>query len=394
VAASQALFSLGSGELAQWGLRGQALRPMTPPPFRAEHVGSLLRPEALRRAHRDHAAGRIDDASFCAAQDASVRDAVALQESLGFKAVTDGEFRRASYWSHFVGAVDGLGVGPARFAFHDDAGAETPFLAPRVEGPVRRTGPISGAEFDFLKGTARAMPKITLPAPPTMHFWSPPDCVRAAGYPDDDAFFADLAEAYRAELADLARRGCVYVQLDEVPLVMLCDPAIRARLAAEGADPDRLIGDYIALCNASLADRPAGMTIAMHICRGNFRGRHLSAGGYGAIAERLFREVAVDAFFLEYDTPRAGDFAPLAAVPDGRTVVLGLVGTKTPALERAAALKARIAEAARFVALDRLGLSPQCGFASAVSGNPVAESDQTAKLRLVTDTARDVWADA
>ena len=366
---------------------------MAPPPFRAEHVGSLLRPEALRRAHRDHAAGRIDDDAFRAAQDAAVRDAVALQESLGFRAVTDGEFRRASYWSHFVEAVEGLGVGPARFAFHDDAGAETSFLAPRVEWKVGWTRPVSGGEFDFLKGATRAVTKITLPAPPTLHFWSPPDCVRIAGYSDDDAFFSDIAAAFRAELADLAARGCRYVQLDEVPLVMLCDPAVRARLAAEGTDPDRLAGAYIALCNAALAGRPAGMTVALHICRGNFLGRHLSEGGYDAVAERLFREVAVDAFFLEYDTPRAGDFAPLAAVPEDRTVVLGLVSTKTPALEPAETVKARIAEAARIVPLDRLALSPQCGFASAVSGNPVTEADQAAKLRLVVGIAREVWGD-
>ncbi len=364
---------------------------MMPPPFRAEHVGSLLRPEALRRAHRDHAAGRIDDDAFRAAQDEAVTAAVGMQERLGLRAVTDGEFRRVSYWSHFVEAVDGLGHGPARFAFHDDSGDATPFIAPRVAERLRRSRPISGGEFDFLKGVATALPKITLPAPPTMHFWSPPGAVREAGYPDDDAFFADLAAIYRAEFADLASRGCRYVQLDEVPLVMLCDPAIRGRLKAEGTDPDALADAYIALCNAALAGRPAGMTVALHICRGNFRGRHLSKGGYGAIAERLFRDLAVDAFFLEYDTPRAGDFAALAAVPEDKMVLLGLVTTKRARLEEGAAVQARIAGAARFVPLDRLALSPQCGFASAVSGNPVGEADQAAKLRLVVETARAVW---
>ncbi len=361
------------------------------PPFRAEHVGSLLRPAELRGAFRAFSAGHLGAARFREVQDRCVREVVAMQEAAGLRAVTDGEFRRASYWSHFVEATGGLEVGPARFTFHDDGGAETEFLAPCVTGPVRRGGDISGAEFDFLKSVTTQTAKVTMPSPPTMHFWARAGTVARAGYTERRAFFADLARVYREEIADLAARGARYLQLDEVPLAMLCDPEMREKARAGGDDPEALVADYIELINAALAERPEGMTVGLHLCRGNFKGQWLSGGGYGPLAERIFNELRVDAFFLEYDTPRAGDFAPLAHVPAPKQVVLGMVSSKTPELESPGQLMARIEEAGRFIPLERLALSPQCGFASTVLGNPVTAQDQAAKLRLVVEVAERVW---
>ncbi len=364
------------------------------PPFHAEHVGSLLRPAPLRQAFRSFEAGELSDADFRAAQDRAITEAVRMQESIGLQAVTDGEFRRASYWSHFVDAVEGLTVKPAVYRFHDDAGTEEIFLSPHVCGKVCWRGPISGAEFDFLHGITARTAKITLPSPPTMHFWRGAEGIEPAAYRDRDTFFADLAAVYRAEIADLSRRGARYVQLDEVPLAMLCDPQVRARVGAAGDDPQRLVGDYITLINEALRDRPATLTAAMHLCRGNFKGRWLAEGGYAYVAERLFAEVAVDGWFLEYDTPRAGDFEPLAAIPGGRRVVLGLVSSKCPRLEDEDQLVERIERASRHLPLEQLALSPQCGFASAVSGNPVTPADQVAKLELVARVAARVWGTA
>jgi 5-methyltetrahydropteroyltriglutamate--homocysteine methyltransferase len=357
------------------------------PPFRAEHIGSLLRPPELRRAFREHQEGRLGADEFRRVQDAAIRDVVAFQERIGLHGVTDGEFRRASYWSHVVDSVEGFEVAPARFDFHDDCGHEMHFLAPLPVGKLRRAKPISGDELDFLKATTRATPKITLPAPSTFHFWQDPASFAKAGYRDDDAYLDDVTRFYREEIADLARRGLTYLQLDEVALAMLCDDGIRARVE----EPDRHVGRYVELINACLAERPKTMTVGIHLCRGNFKGQWLAEGSYRPVAERLFNDVAVDAFFLEYDTARAGGFAPLAAVPSSKSVVLGLVSTKTPVLEDAADLRARVEEASRYLPLERLAVSPQCGFASAVSGNPVTSLDQDKKLRRVVETARNVW---
>jgi 5-methyltetrahydropteroyltriglutamate--homocysteine methyltransferase len=367
--------------------------PGMSPPFRAEHVGSLLRPPALTAAFRAFAEKRIDAAAFAAAQDAAIREAVAEQQALGFRVVTDGEFRRGSYWGHFIGPVAGLAVKPARFRFHDEAGGEQDFLAPHVEGRLRRTRPISLAEFAYLKSVARATPKLTLPAPPTFQFWRGRAGVE--GYDGLEALYRDLGEVYRQEIAELHAAGCRYLQLDEVPLVMLCDPAVQEAVRADGDDPARLTDLYLTAINAALAACPPDMTVALHLCRGNFKGKHLSAGGYEPVAERLFNGLfRVDAFFLEYDTARAGDFAPLRFLPKTARAVLGLVSSKTPALESLDALRRRLDEATRIVPLERLGLSPQCGFASAVSGNPLTPADQRAKLALVVETARAVWGGA
>ena len=361
------------------------------PPFRAEHVGSLLRPARLRRAFREFNAGSIDADAFRAIQDESIRDVVRMQQDVGLELVTDGEFRRKSYWSHFVEAVDGLDVAQSRFDFHDDTGQPTHFLSPHVAGKVTRARAISGAEFDFLDTVAEVTPKITVPSPPTMHFWGQPGAAVSAGYPDDDAYLADLAKIYQEELADLAARGATYVQIDEVPLAMLCDPDLRARIEANGENPDQDVQRYVDLMNACVANRPDGLTVAMHLCRGNFKGRWLTEGSYGYVARKLFNDIQVDAFFLEYDTERAGGFEPLAAVPDDKVVVLGLVSTKTPVLENRDDLIRRIEEASRFLPMDRLALSPQCGFASTVAGNPVTVEDQIAKLGLIVNVAAEVW---
>lgn len=363
----------------------------TGPPFRAEHIGSLLRPESLRKAFRDFSAGRIDAGAFRAEQDRSIREVVALQENLGFQAVSDGEFRRVSYWAHFVEATAGLEVERSRFDFRGEDGKTTHFLAPKIAGKVRRERAISGEEFDFLKAVAGVTPKITMPSPPTMHFWARPGQAKAAGYPDDDAYLADLAKVFREEIADLCRRGATYLQLDEVPLAMLCDDTLRARVKADGDDPQRLVQRYVDLFNECLAGKPDSLTVGLHLCRGNFKGQWLSEGGYQAVAEKMFNEIDVDAFFLEYDTPRAGDFAPLAAVPETKSVVLGLVSTKTAELEDVDALVRRVEEAGRYIDLDRLAVSPQCGFASTVAGNPVTLDTEKAKLGLVQEVARRVW---
>ena len=361
------------------------------PPFRAEHIGSLLRPPELRQAFRDRNEGRITQDTFRAIQDDCIRDAVRMQERVGLEALTDGEFRRASYWSHFVEGIEGLGLAQARFDFHDDAGESVHFTSPIVTGELARSRSLSGDELDFLKNETTRTPKITMPSPPTMHFWGDRATVKSSGYADDDAFFADLAAVYRQEISDLAARGATYIQLDEVPLAMLCDETVRAKAKADGDDPDAVVGQYVDLINACLKDRPDTLTVAMHLCRGNFKGKWLTQGSYRYVADRLFNEIDVDAFFLEYDTPRAGDFAPLDSVPSGKSVVLGLVSSKTPALESADDLKRRIEEAGKHMSLDRLAISPQCGFASAVSGNPVTFEDEVAKLELVVRVAQEVW---
>jgi len=364
------------------------------PPFRAEHVGSLLRPKALTEAFRLHNRGELDDTAYHAAQDEAVREVVALQADVGLRMVTDGEFRRGSYWGHFIGPVEGLSVKDAVYTFRDDHGHEQAFIAPHIDGPVRRVRGISTAEFKFLKSVSAAEPKITLPSPPTFHFWRGREALGPGSYESPEAFFADFARVYREEIAELAELGARYIQLDEVPLAMLCDPKVQAQVRDAGEDPQALVRLYVDAINAAIAERPAGMTVGLHLCRGNFKGKYLSEGGYEPVAEQLFNDVAVDAFFLEYDTARAGDFSPLRLVPEGRHVVLGLVSSKAPELESVDSLAARIDEAAAYLPLERLSLSPQCGFASAVSGNPVTIEIERQKLSRVVETAVRVWGEA
>lgn len=368
--------------------------PPTRPPFRADHVGSLLRPARMRQAFRDHAAGKLSDAAFGEAQDACIRDAVKLQEEAGLAVVTDGEFRRASYWGRFVERCDGFAIKPANLKFRDDHGHQVDFTATYAQARIRRTRPLALDEFDFLKAATKVVPKITLPAPSTMHFYRYTDYADRAVYPDADVFFADLARVFQEEIVALANAGCRYVQLDEVAIALLCDTDIRARVATDGQDPDKLIDLYIRALNDAIAGAPSDMAIGVHMCRGNFKGHFLGEGGYDSVAERFFTGANVTHFLLEYDTPRAGDFAPLRFMPKSKGAVLGLVSSKSAVLEDKADLRRRIDEAAKVIPLDQLGIGPQCGFASTVAGNPVTEADQAAKLKLCVETARAVWGTA
>jgi 5-methyltetrahydropteroyltriglutamate--homocysteine methyltransferase len=358
------------------------------PPFRAEHIGSLLRPAELKAAHRARAEGKIGDAELAAITDRCIVDAIRLQEQAGMEAITDGEFRRGSWFLGFVQAVEGLSTKPALFNFQGDHGA---WECPHAHGKVRRTGGITTGEFEFVRAHTAHTPKITMPAPSAMLFYRGAEAADRKVYPRLESLYDDLVEVYRAELRDLAAAGCTYVQLDEVPLAMLCDPAVRAQIAARGEDPAALTRLYVDLINAVLADRPKGMTIGLHLCRGNYKGQWMAAGGYNPVADELFGRAAVDAFFLEYDTERAGDFAPLAAIPRDKRVVLGLVSTKTPETPSAGELVRRVEAAAAIVPLDRLSVSPQCGFASSVGGNPVTLADEKKKLAVVAEVARQIW---
>jgi 5-methyltetrahydropteroyltriglutamate--homocysteine methyltransferase len=367
------------------------IRPDGRPPFRADHVGSLLRPPPLRQAFRRHAAGEIDDAEFGRIQDACITDAVRMQEECGLQVVTDGEFRRGSYWGRFVERTEGFAIRNAVFKFRDDRGNEVEFTAPYATGKIGRRQPLAVDEFVALRGATRATPKITLPSPSTMHFYRCTDFADRSAYPDAEGFFADLAAVFQQEIADLVSAGCRYLQLDEVAIALLCDPAIRQRVGAAGADPDRLVDLYIDALNAAVAGCPPDVVIGVHMCRGDFKGRYLADGGYDSVAERFFQNTRVNHFLLEYDTPRAGDFRPLRFVPAGKGVVLGLVSSKTPVLESLDDLRRRAAEAARFIDLDRLAVSPQCGFASTVAGNPLSPDDERAKLARVVEAARAIW---
>jgi 5-methyltetrahydropteroyltriglutamate--homocysteine methyltransferase len=367
------------------------MNPRDRPPFRADHIGSLLRPPALRQAFKRRASEEIGDDEFARIQDGCIRDAVRMQEEIGYAVATDGEFRRGSYWGRFVERTNGLEIRPALLKFRDDRGEEADFTAPYATAPMRRTRPLALDEFDFLSNATDVIGKITLPAPSTMHFFRFSDFADCAVYADVQHFFADLIALYRGEIADLARAGCRYIQLDEVAIALLCDPTIRAKVEGAGGNPDGLVETYIDAINGALSTCPADVTVGVHMCRGNFRGRYLGGGGYESVAERFFARTNVSHFLLEYDTPRAGDFAPLRFVPSGRGAVLGLISSKTPVLEKMDELRRRADEAAKHIPLDRLGISPQCGFASTAAGNPLTQADERAKLELVVNAAQAIW---
>jgi 5-methyltetrahydropteroyltriglutamate--homocysteine methyltransferase len=347
-------------------------------PFRADHIGSLLRPKRLREAFRN-----LKGEALRAAQDDAIRDVVRLQQDCGLQVITDGEFRRSSYWEKFVRLTKGLEVKDAVFTFHDAEGHESKFTAPYVSGKVSRAEPITLDELGFGNN------KITMPAPSTMHFYRFTDW--GSAYDSAEVFFRDLGKVYQAEIADLAKAGCKYVQIDEVAVAILCDPAAREKVKANGGDPDRLVDLYIDAINHAVRGRPHGVAVGVHVCRGNYKGMYLSEGGYDSVAEKFFARTEVDHFLLEFDTPRAGGFAPLRFVPKGKGVVLGLVSSKTPQLEQMESLKRRADEAAKYVDPANLAISPQCGFASTMGGNPVTEADQRAKLKLCVEAARKIW---
>ena len=330
-------------------------------------------------------------ADYEAALSEAIRGAVRMQEDAGLQPITDGEFGRSSWFGFFIERMDGFRFEPAAFKFRDEQGSAFEWQTCYACARMRRREAIAMREQQRLASLTRRTPKMTLPAPSAFHFFRFHAPADRAVYPDETLYWNDLVGVYRAEIAALGAAGCRYLQLDEVQLATLCDPLIREQVKNLGGDPQALVATYLDALNRILAGRPEGMTIGMHLCRGNFRGRWMASGGYGPVAEQLFNEAPVDAFFLEYDSERAGDFSPLRLVPAGKRVVLGLVSTKRPGLESPDELRRRIEEAARYVPLDRLALSPQCGFASVAGGNLLTEENQAAKLRLVVDVAQAVW---
>jgi 5-methyltetrahydropteroyltriglutamate--homocysteine methyltransferase len=365
------------------------------PPYRADHVGSFLRPQRLLEARARRARGEITAEALRAVEDAAIREVVRRQEEVGLKAVTDGEFRRTFFHVDFLEQLAGVAVEEGSFSatFRRDDGTEVGFKPPtmRVAARIGHRESIQGRDFDFLKSVATTTPKVCIPSPSMLHFRGGRGAISAEVYPDLDAFYVDLAAAYRAEILDLAARGCRYLQLDDTNLAYLCDDQIRAATRARGDDPDELPRLYCRLINEAIQGRPADMAVCIHLCRGNYQSAWVAQGGYEPVAEILFNELKIDGFFLEYDDRRSGDFAPLRFVPEGKTVVLGIMSSKRPDIEPKDALKRRIDEAARYAPLDQLCLSHQCGFSSTVHGNLLSEDDQWIKLARTVEVGREVW---
>jgi 5-methyltetrahydropteroyltriglutamate--homocysteine methyltransferase len=358
------------------------------PPYRADQVGSLLRPAKLAAARKAWKQGALDAAVLQAIEDDAIREAVAKQESIGLQGVTDGEFRRDWWHLDFLSQLDGVtsreNPGP-KFGGTE----EQPPIA-TVTGKVGCSKPIMVEHFSFLKSVAKATPKFTIPSPSMLHLRGGRNAISKEAYPDLEAFWSDVAAAYRKAIRHLADAGCTYLQLDDTAFAYLCDPKVRENCRKNGDDPALLPQRYADTLNAALADRPSGMTVTMHTCRGNFKSAWVAEGGYDPVAAAMF-SADVDGFFMEFDSARAGTFEPLRALPKGKKVVLGLVTTKVGEIEDPDAIRRRIDEAARFVPLEHLCLSPQCGFSSTHHGNALSEDDQWRKLRLIMDVARTVW---
>jgi 5-methyltetrahydropteroyltriglutamate--homocysteine methyltransferase len=363
----------------------------TKPPFRADHVGSLLRPAALKDARARHERGEIDVDALRAIEDRAIAAVIAKQEAVGLKSVTDGEFRRASWQTDFLVGLDGVEAyeGERKMLF------KGPQPRPILLRLKHKLGAFHGHpmldHFKFLAANAKVMPKMTIPSPSTLHFRYGREAVPQAIYPAMEEFYRDLGQSYRQVVRAFADAGCRYLQLDEVNLAYLCDPALREQVRARGDDPATLPMIYADMINAAISDIPPDMTITMHLCRGNFRSSFVASGGYDPVAEILFNAIKVHGYFMEYDSERAGSFEPLRLLPKGKTAVLGLVTSKTGTLESRDQIKRRIEEAAKFVDLDQLCLSPQCGFASTEEGNTLAEDEQWAKLRMIVALAAEVW---
>jgi len=363
-------------------------------PSRADHVGSFLRPRRVIEAREHRGAGNIDYAELRAIEDEAIAELVRWQEGLGLKAITDGEFRRYFFHTDFLLQLDGVEEqGGIAKAFKNDSGVDVHFAPPKmvVTGKIAHAKPIQLADYQYLASRVTQTPKVSIPSPTMLHFRAGREGIPADVYPTMDEFYADVAAAYRAEVASLAEAGCRYIQMDDTNLAYLCDDSHRADAAARGLDPDDTPRQYAKLINDSFASAPADMIKAVHLCRGNFRSSWAAEGGYEPVAEIMFNELDIDAFFLEYDDPRSGDFAPLRFLPKGKTVVLGLITTKLGELEAKDDVKRRIDEAAKFVDIDQLALSPQCGFASTVHGNAITTEQQADKIRLVIEVAEEVW---
>jgi 5-methyltetrahydropteroyltriglutamate--homocysteine methyltransferase len=367
----------------------------TTPPFRADHVGSLLRPPELLQARADHKAGKIDDAALKAAEDAAIADVVKLQEDLGIGAITDGELRRGSWHMDFVYELDGVtrATDDMHIQFKNPDGViEFTPAALSVDGKIGVSKTIFGPDFEYLQSvTTKGMPKLTIPSPSMVHYRGGRAAVSEDVYPDMTQFWADLGTAYAEEVRRLYDLGCRYLQFDDTSLAYLNDPNQRREMAEKGADPDHQHEIYISTINQALKDKPADMTVTTHMCRGNHQSSWVAEGGYDFVAEALFNDLNIDGYFMEWDDDRSGGFEPLRLVPKGKTIVLGLVTSKRPELESKDEIKRRIEEAAKFIDIDQLCLSPQCGFASTEKGNALTVEQEAAKLRLVIEVADEVW---
>ncbi|HEY7167335.1 MAG TPA: 5-methyltetrahydropteroyltriglutamate--homocysteine S-methyltransferase [Candidatus Binatia bacterium] len=369
------------------------------PPFRADHVGSLLRPPELLRAREKRQQGTVSAEALRAVEDRAIRDVAKLQEAIGLQAITDGEYRRTIWHADFLRQFDGVtvkeGVAEQGVARKFKAGEQEIARSPtrfETTGRLKRVGGIETENFKYLKSVTQRTAKLCIPSPTILHMRGGRAAVDKRAYPEMDAFFADLARVYREEIQALAEVGCTYLQLDDPNMAYLCDDKMREGVRQIGEDPDQLPRTYAKLINDCIKDRPADMTVCMHICRGNFQSAWAAEGGYDPVAEILFNEFKLDGFFLEYDSPRAGSFAPLRFVPKNMKIVLGLVTTKSGDMETVDDLKRRIDEASRYVSLDQLSLSPQCGFSSTVLGNKITVDHELAKLRLVVEVAKEVWS--
>jgi 5-methyltetrahydropteroyltriglutamate--homocysteine methyltransferase len=369
--------------------------PRSAPPFRADHVGSLLRPPRLLKAREDFAAGRIPADELRRVEDDAIREVVRMQEEVGLQSATDGEFRRASWHMDFIYELEGISRAQddLKVEFRNPEGTiEFTPAALRVDGKIGVGKTIFGDHFEFLKSVVTSVvPKQTIPSPSMVHYRGGAAAIDPDVYPDRDQFWSDLTAAYAEEVRRLGELGCTYLQFDDTSLAYLNDPRQRQMMAERGEDAEHLHESYIRHINEALEGRPDGMTVTTHMCRGNFRSSWVAEGGYDFVAEALFGELGVDGFFLEYDDARSGGFEPLRFVPGGKMVVLGLVTTKRGELEDKDQLERRIEEASRYVDVDQLCLSPQCGFSSTVEGNLLSYEQEVEKLRLIVETAADVW---
>jgi 5-methyltetrahydropteroyltriglutamate--homocysteine methyltransferase len=362
------------------------------PPFRADHVGSLLRPRELIEARDAYAAGSIDAVQLKQVEDRAIAAVIRLQEEVGLESITDGEYRRPNWRDGFVRAVEGLVTTASPFHFRNEKGESRPTNdAPFATTRIRRAKGITTDEFSFVRKLTKRTPKVTMPSPSFMHFFLGPEAFAKTAYADVDAYFGDLIAIYREEIVALAALGARYLQIDEVPLALLCDPDIRQQIRARGEDPDRLVELYVDATNAAIRDRPTGMRVALHMCRGNSPTMWLGQGGYEAIAEKVFSGIEVDGFFLEFDTPRAGGFEPLRFIPRGKRAMMGLVSTKNRDIESADILKRRLEEASGHYPIEHMGLCPQCGFASGAKAQHLDVDIERAKLARIVEVARDVW---
>ena len=360
-------------------------------PSRADHVGSFLRPRYLLEAREQCARKQIDAAELRKVEDRAITEVIRMQEEVGLQAITDGEFRRTYFHIDFLKQLDGVQSDDPRIIIKADGSEELAPPVMRVTAKVRHARDIQRADFQFLKANTARTPKVTIPSPTMLHFRGGRAGISKEHYPDLEQFYADVAKAYGDELRALAAAGCTYVQMDDTNLAYLCDMKMREAARARGDDPNELPHRYAAFINRVVDQKPAGMTLAVHLCRGNFKSAHAAEGGYEPVAEALLAEMKVDAYFLEYDDERSGDFRPLRFLPKGKVVVLGLITTKLGALESKDDIKRRIDEATRYVGIDQLALSPQCGFASTEEGNVLAENEQWAKLAMIAELADEVW---